>query len=405
MWSGYRNSLTTGASNFKEYPSLEVHVYDQTSGNLYVHHEIPLPAFPLCLAHGQVSGDRTGNFCAVGTFEPGIEIWNLDVLNALEPTGVLGGQDTSLTDELMRMQLTGERQPKAPTGLHSGLRQGSHTDAVMGLSWNSIHKQVLASGSADGKVKLWDVTRCGTEGANASTFRHHKNKVQSVAWNPHEGTLLATGSFDLTVALLDARSDGSNTKSFSIPADCETIAWDPFNSERLTVLTEDGTMACWDVRNTAKPLWCTIVSEFGGVSDLAYNTCVPGFMATCSIDKLVTLWDVKGAEPTQCGSKDMCAGKLYSVSFYPSTPWLLGCGGAGSMLSLWDLSSETAVQKRFGDRVAEDPTTERTAPENQDDLANMLENKEEPIDDVRENIGRRKSKSKTKGAKKKKKSR
>lgn len=27
----------------------------------------------------------------MGTFEPGIEIWNLDVLDPLEPTATLGG--------------------------------------------------------------------------------------------------------------------------------------------------------------------------------------------------------------------------------------------------------------------------------------------------------------------------
>lgn len=31
------------------------------------------------------------SYCAVGTFEPGIEIWNLDVLDPLEPTATLGG--------------------------------------------------------------------------------------------------------------------------------------------------------------------------------------------------------------------------------------------------------------------------------------------------------------------------
>lgn len=81
-------------------------------------------------------------------------------------------------------------------------------------------------------------------------------------------------------------------------------------------------------------------------------------MVTCAIDKTVAVWDTQNIgqhadfQPVACGSKDMSVGKLYSINFYPSSPWLLGCGGAGNQLALWDLSSETAFEKRFGARLA-----------------------------------------------------
>lgn len=243
-----------------------------------MHHDIPLPAFPLCLSHGDISPmGLAGNFCAVGTFTPGIEIWNLDVLNALEPSCILGGEDTSMADEIMRHNMMNsynknqQNSTLAPRK-HSSLKKGSHRDAVMSLSWNKVHRQVIASGSADCTVKLWDVTQAHSEKANADTLKHHKDKVQSVLWHPKEGTLLATGSYDRTVALVDARATDS-VKHVKIPADCESLAWDPFNDQYLTVATEDGTCLCWDVRKfeSKNPLWSFVANEYGGISDLSYN--------------------------------------------------------------------------------------------------------------------------------------
>jgi len=80
-------------------------------------------------------------------------------------------------------------------------------------------------------------------------------------------------------------------------------------------------------------------------------------LATCAIDKTVALWDTQHAgsspdsKPIPCGNKDMNVGKLYSVAFYQSSPWLVGSGGSGNQLALWNLESEEVFRNRFGDRL------------------------------------------------------
>ncbi len=296
------DALVVVAKTEDDFASLEINIFDVRSSNLYVHHDIPLPSFPLCLALGSVvssyqtnsenNGVAVGNYVAVGSFEPGIEIWNLDVMNALEPTLVLGGADTRSAEEnWMKMQaiaplsttIGGKKKKKKNknVGRGGGLREGSHTDAVMGLSWNSVHKQVLASGSADGTVKLWDVTQStGDYVRPSATLTHHTDKVQSLAWHPSEGTLLATGGFDRKLCLVDARSAAtvSATKTNAVKraklsADCEAIAWDPHNQQYLTAACEDGTVRCWDVRKfDMDPVWSFVAHEFGGISDISYNS-------------------------------------------------------------------------------------------------------------------------------------
>jgi len=140
---------------------------------------------------------------------------------------------------------------------------------------------------------------------------------------------------------------------------------------------------------------------------------IPGMLATCAVDKTVTLWDMYSSEgkpsnapPRPCGNKDMGVGKLYTMSFYPSSPWLLGCGGSGKELALWDLSSEAALQSRFGSRIEGAPgvpavieATEQVSKE--EDFEAMMATKDAAVEKVKSDTKSNKNnKKKGKGKKK-----
>jgi periodic tryptophan protein 1 len=186
-----------GARTDEDASILEVNCYDPSTGNLWVHHDITLAAFPLCMAYldmppsTRFDGGSAGAYVAVGTFKPAIEIWNLDVIDPLEPVATLGGENLSAASAVLKEQ---EEEQAGGVGNKKGskdkkkkknkakvkkamaavtLVDGSHTDAVMGLAWNPLQRQVLASASADTTVKLWDVTtqQCSV------TLSNHQDKV------------------------------------------------------------------------------------------------------------------------------------------------------------------------------------------------------------------------------------
>ena len=132
-------------------------------------------------------------------------------------------------------------------------------------------------------------------------------------------------------------------------------------------------------------------------------------LVTCSVDKTVTLWDTYNAEkgsncgpPRACGNKDMGVGKLYTVGFYPSAPWLLGCGGGGKEIALWDMTREASVQKRFGGRTSNANTAPVDDGEQEEAFNAMMTSKsgDEPTESK---SSKSKSKKKKSGNKKKKK--
>src|SRR5258708_3879825 len=73
------DNLLLAAKLEDEMAHLEVYVYEDEADNLYVHHDIMLPAIPLCVewldmpvGKAGVDKDSTANFVAIGTFDPDI---------------------------------------------------------------------------------------------------------------------------------------------------------------------------------------------------------------------------------------------------------------------------------------------------------------------------------------------
>jgi periodic tryptophan protein 1 len=340
-----------------DYSCLEVYVYDADQGSLYVHHDVALPAFPLALAwsgyvpYSSIEDTNTngGNFVAVGTFEPGIEIWNLDVMEALTPTATLGGRETveeaqeRAKSKKKKKGKKGRSKSKPP--LLPALRAGSHKDAVLGLSWNQQQRHILASGSADHVVKIWDLSTCQC----LASLTHHKDKVQAVQWHPLERTVLATGSYDGTVTVLDIRSP-TNVTSFPTSADIESLQWNPHNPATFAVSTEDGNVTLYDARQNQSPLF-TLHAHEATVSSVTFNALVPDMMATSSVDKSIKIWDIAGNTPVCVETKSMGVGDVFCVSYYQDDPFLLACGGEDGKVALWETAESTSVSRKFRKRA------------------------------------------------------
>ncbi|PPD76267.1 hypothetical protein GOBAR_DD26796 [Gossypium barbadense] len=291
--------------------------------------EISRPVLPLC-----VRGEK-GNFVAVGSMEPSIEIWDLDIIDEVQPCLVLGGTVEKKTKK-------GKKKPK--------YKDGSHTGAVLGLAWNKEYRNILASASADKQVKIWDVAA----GKCNITMEHHEGKVQAVAWNHHVPQVLLSGSFDRSVVMKDGRVPTHSVFKWSVTAEVECLAWDPHTEYSFVVSLEDGTIRGYDIRaaksdpsSESKPSF-TLHAHDKAACTLSYNPAAPNLLATGSMDKMVKLWDLSNNQPSCVASKNPKAGAVFSISFSQDNPFCLAIGGSKGKLGVWDTLTETAVSGKFG---------------------------------------------------------
>ncbi|KAK0530903.1 rRNA-processing protein [Tilletia horrida] len=407
------DNLVICAKTEDEISQLEAYLYAESDENLFVHHDLLLPSFPLCLEwldytpagpqsstpadqNDEVKPKRKvagslGSYIAVGTMDPEIEIWDMDVVEGLFPDVILGRRD--LTEGLNAPLGTGKKkrkqsQPRIANATH-------HVDAVLSLSWNRTARNLLASASADHTVKLWDLSRTpisssadepgGMTGSEAiRSFNLHDDKVQCVAWNtsgsalnggaPSSGlvSVLLTGGYDRTLRVLDSRAPDAAV-SARVGADVEAVRWNPWRENEFYVSLENGIVQAFDARtlSTSKPKASappttsifTLAAHDGGCTSLDISPHIPGCMVTGGMDKRVKIWNLEGLEDAQAASgkpssvsltlgRDLDAGKIFTVAFSPDTPLTFAAGGSQGVLRIFDALSNAGVRKTFNDRLA-----------------------------------------------------
>ncbi|KAK0612939.1 WD40-repeat-containing domain protein [Bombardia bombarda] len=348
------DNLLLAAKIEDELAHLEVYVYEDEADNLYVHHDIMLPAIPLCVewlnipvGKPSVEKDSVANFVAIGTFDPDIEIWDLDTVDCMYPNAILGQGGNNADIEKKKKK----KKNKKANGEY-------HVDAVLALAANRKHRNLLASASADKTVKLWDLhtTKC------AQSYNYHTDKVCALAWHQVESTVLLTGSYDHTAAIADMRAPTALPTRVGVESDVENVRWDPHDANYFYVSTENGIIHCFDVRtaskdpSASKSVWQLQAHE-ESVSSFDLNPVIPGFMATGSTDKTVKLWNISATGPSLVVSRDFDVGKVFTTSFAPDkeVAFRLAVAGSKGNMNVWDTSTNSGVRKAFAQKLPDKP--------------------------------------------------
>jgi eukaryotic-like serine/threonine-protein kinase len=208
------------------------------------------------------------------------------------------------------------------------------------LSWNPDGRR-LASGGADGVIRLWD----GSTGRIMATLRGHDSYVHSLSWGP-QGRQLASGSGDKTVKLWDVETGREVATLRGHTRPVWVVSWSPDGS-RLASASESGEGKLWDAV-TAREI-APLHGHSGMVEALSWGPDSRQ-LVSASRDGTVRLWD--GVTGRELRSLPGNAGEIHAVSWSPDGR-RLASGGDGRTVTLWDpkTGQETATLRGHASAV------------------------------------------------------
>ena len=222
-----------------------------------------------------------------------------------------------------------------------------HLAGINSIAW-SPDSNLLASGSDDKSIRLWDVS---TGLPHPTPFIGHHNYVYSLAFSP-KGNMLVSGSYDEAVFVWDVRAARVMR---SLPAHSDPVGGVDFVRDGTLIVScaNDGLIRVWDTA-TGQCLRTLVHEDNAPVTSVRFSPNGK-YVLAWTLDSCLRLWnyiDGKGkCVKTYQGHKN----EKYSISGAFGTyggedmKWaFVGSGSEDGTVVLWDVSSKNVLQRLEG---------------------------------------------------------
>ncbi|GFO12640.1 LOW QUALITY PROTEIN: histone-binding protein rbbp4 [Plakobranchus ocellatus] len=196
-----------------------------------------------------------------------------------------------------------------------------HTSVVEDVAWHLLHESLFGSVADDQKLMIWD-TRSSNTNKPSHTVDAHVAEVNCLSFNPYSEYILATGSADKTVALWDLRNLKLKLHSFESHKDeIFQVQWSPHNETILASSGTDRRLHVWDLSKIGEDQSPEDAEDgppellfiHGGhtakISDFSWNPNEPWVICSVSEDNIMQVWqmaeNIYNDEELEQGSGDL----------------------------------------------------------------------------------------------------
>lgn len=177
----------------------------------------------------------------------------------------------------------------------------AHTAAVEDVSWQLGNENLFGSVGDDHMLMMWDLRTSKPQQSIAA----HEDEVNSLAFNPFNDSILATGSVDSTVKLFDLRKLTTSLHTFaSHNGAVFQVEWSPDYETILASSADDRRVMIWDLNGIgneqdeedADDGPPELLFSHGGhtakISEFSWSPTEPWVLASVAEDNILHIWQV-----------------------------------------------------------------------------------------------------------------
>ena len=161
--------------------------------------------------------------------------------------------------------------------------------AVYGVSWNHFNPAIFATGCEDGIIRIYDINNEGT--SSILDLKKHSKRVFNIVWHPHSENILASGSNDKTIKVWNI-TDNSIITLEGHTNFVRGIVWSYEIPWFLASGSWDAQIRIWDTRIGA---WIAVLEDHhADIYGLDTHPDRPFVFASCSRDNSIRFWNSEG---------------------------------------------------------------------------------------------------------------
>ena len=239
----------------------------------------------------------------------------------------------------------------------------SHSGAVRTLDFSPIQPNILASGSTDSEIYIWDLNAPGkpmSPGGRIQPFE----EVTSVSWNVKVAPILGSTFPSGQSVVWDLRKDGPILR-VSQPGTRfrpRVLVWHPEIPTQMAVGSEEDTyplIQLWDLRMAKTPLRSFERHQMG-IMSLAWCRQDPDLLLSCGKDDQMFLWNPNSPQNDEghlVHTQEWC----FDAQWCPSHAGLLATSSFNSKVSVYSIMgggpTDEEVQARQDQLSVQKPDT------------------------------------------------